>query len=67
MNKDAAMNFEIKLSSETGEKELYLFDEFQASWDAKVSDMKIIQYAIGRAVEIGKETKAKEVREALGL
>lgn len=62
------MNIEIKCNEKSGDKELYLFGDFQASWKATVDDLKIvIPYAIERAVEIGKDQKAKEIRKALGL
>ena len=59
-------NFEIKIVS--GEKALYLFGEFEASWNADVDDLKIIvPYAIAKAFQKGKEAKAKEIRKVIGL
>ena len=59
---------EIRYNADTYEKELYLYGEFQASWDRHIDDMKyIIPFAIERAIEIGKEQKIKEIKRALNL
>ena len=61
------MNIEIRLNKDTKEKELYLFGEFQASWNMQVDDKKVIlPYAIDAAVKIGEDRKAAEIRRALG-
>jgi len=50
------MKIEIRLNEETEEKELYLFGDFQASWNILVDDSKvIIPYAIDAAIKIGED------------
>ena len=62
------MNIEIKINNKNGDKELYLFGEFQASWDSKVDNMEtIIPYALDCAVEIGKKEKEMEILKVLGV
>jgi predicted metal-binding protein len=62
------MNIEILDNFDTAEKELYLFGEFQASWDSGVDILKVIvPYAIDRAVRIGEKRKAQEIRRVLEI
>ena len=61
------MKIKIILNEDTKEKELYLFDVFQASWNATVdTDKVIIPYAIDAAVRIGAERKVAEIKRVLG-
>ena len=58
---------EIIINNE-GDKELYLFGEFQARWDSSVDDYNIIiPYAIKQAIKIGEDKKLKQLKKVLSL
>ena len=60
------MNIEIRRNDVTGQKDLYLYDKFQASWPASVDDMTVIvPDAIERAIGIGEDRMAMEFRRLL--
>lgn len=61
------MRIEIKINSQ-GDKELYINDSFQASWDKRVNDKDtIIPYALDCAYELGRKSIQKEFKKLLGL
>ena len=61
------MKFQIVEDSK-GDKELYINDQFVASWDVKVDDMSVIMpKALGEAFRQGQIFKQTEIRKVLGL
>jgi len=64
MNK---LTIQIK-KAENGDKELFVGNVFQASWDGSVDDMEtIMPHAAEIIFKLGQESKALEIRNALGM
>jgi len=59
----------VKIVANNEVVELHMFGKFEASWDLDTGvdvTKTILPYAVKRAVEIGKERKAVEIRKVLG-